>query len=188
MGLWLAQTGQSREQMEALDLDQIERIRGQPTELEVPEGPPPLAGEELQYFWDRGNKRRPLSPNRADNTKVNIVDGARRWIAFCGMLPGKPAWKPLFKLGQRGSCRTIWPVSDAKGESRIRALRTVRLSLRQLSAVYRKCTGEHLKSRLRDHFVAVTKLEYARLFGLRLEPEHKKVLGPSGFTYLAHFR
>lgn len=66
------------EPMQAIDLDQIERIRGQLAELDVPEAPPPLTSEELQYFWDRGNKRRPLPPNHADNTKVNIVDGTRR--------------------------------------------------------------------------------------------------------------
>ncbi|KAI3327466.1 hypothetical protein F4824DRAFT_484708 [Ustulina deusta] len=40
--------------MAALDLGQIERIRGQLAELEVPEAPPSLTAEELQYFWDRG--------------------------------------------------------------------------------------------------------------------------------------
>lgn len=83
--------------MEALDLDQIERIRGQLAELDVPEAPSPLTSWELQYFRDRGSKRRPLPPNRADNTKVNIVDGTRRWTAFCEALPGAPAWKPLVK-------------------------------------------------------------------------------------------
>ncbi|KAF2179594.1 hypothetical protein K469DRAFT_693963 [Zopfia rhizophila CBS 207.26] len=73
-------------------------------------------------------------------------------------------------------------------KSRIGTLSTIRLYLRQLSAVYRKYTGEHLESRLRDHFVAVAKLKITRLFGLRQEPKHKKVLNPSGFTYLAHFR
>ncbi|KAJ2905570.1 hypothetical protein MKZ38_005033 [Zalerion maritima] len=62
---------QSREPM---DLDQIERIRGQLAGLGVPKAPP-LILEEFQYFWDRGNKRRPFPPNRADNTKVNLVDG-----------------------------------------------------------------------------------------------------------------
>jgi len=80
-----------------MDLNQIDRIRGQLAELDVPDAPPPLTSEELQHFWDRGNKRRPLPPNRADNTKVSIVDGTRRWTAFCEALPGAPTWKPLVK-------------------------------------------------------------------------------------------
>ncbi|KAI1291664.1 hypothetical protein F5Y03DRAFT_388333 [Xylaria venustula] len=177
--------------MEALDLDQIERIRGQLAGLEAPEAPPSLTSEELQYFWDRGNKRRPLPPNRADNTKVNIIDGTRRWSAFCEALPGAPAWKPLVKTlswDNRGLAEAFARYLMRREKSRIGALSTIRLYLRQLSAIYRKYTGEHLESRLRDHFVAVAKLEHARLFGLRQEPKHKKVLDPSGFTYLAHFR
>ncbi|RYP81495.1 hypothetical protein DL769_001966 [Monosporascus sp. CRB-8-3] len=73
-------------------------------------------------------------------------------------------------------------------KSRIGALSTIRLYLQQLSAIHRKYTGEALELRLRDHFMAIVKAEHERLFGLRRGPKHKKVLDPSGFTYLAHFR
>ncbi|KAH8747986.1 hypothetical protein F5883DRAFT_697821 [Diaporthe sp. PMI_573] len=154
------------------------------------EAPPPLTSEELQWIWDRGNKRRPLPPNRADNTKANIVDGTRRWSAFCEALPGKPAWKPLVKTlswDNRGLAEAFARFLMRRENSRIGALSTICLYLRQLSAIYRKYTGETLELRLRDHFVAIAKAEHARLFGLRREPKHKKALDPSGFTYLAHF-
>jgi hypothetical protein len=73
-------------------------------------------------------------------------------------------------------------------KSRINALATIKVYSRQLSAVYRKYTGEHLESRLRDYFVAVARQEIEKLFGLRREPKRKGVLDPSGFMYLAHFR
>lgn len=73
-------------------------------------------------------------------------------------------------------------------KTRISSVSTIRIYLRQLSAVFRKYTGTELEKRLRDHFVSVAKLEIARKFGLRVEPKHKDVLGPQGFTYLAYFR
>ncbi|RYP47360.1 hypothetical protein DL768_006571 [Monosporascus sp. mg162] len=54
--------------MGTLDLAQIGRIQAELAELETPDAPL-LTSKELQYFWDRGNKRRPLLPDRADNTK-----------------------------------------------------------------------------------------------------------------------
>lgn len=105
-------------------------------------------------------------------------------------MPGVPAWKPLVKTlswDNRGLAEAFARYLMRREKSRIGAVSTIRLYLRQLSAIYRKYTGEHLESRLRGHFVAVAKLEHARLFGLRQEPKHKKVLDPSGFTYLAHF-
>lgn len=36
--------------------------------------------------------------------------------------------------------------------------------------------------------MSVAKLEIRHVFGLRVEPKHKRVLGPAGFTYLAYFR
>ncbi|KAI1097827.1 hypothetical protein F4804DRAFT_326461 [Jackrogersella minutella] len=75
-----------------------------------------------------------------------------------------------------------------RDKSRIAALNTLRQYLRRLYMIYRKYTGKDLERRLRDHLLAVAKLEHTRLFGLRIESKHKKVLDPSGFTYLAHFR
>lgn len=184
------QTGQSYQPIEALDLDQLERIRCQLTKLDVPEAPPALTSEELQWIWNRGNTRRPLPPNRADNTKANIVDGTRRWKAFSEALPGKPDWKALVKTlswENRGLAEAFARFLMRRENSRIGALGTIRQYLRQLSQIYRKYTGETLELRLRDHFVAVAKAEYVRLFGLRREPKHKNVLDPSGFTYLAYF-
>jgi hypothetical protein len=73
-------------------------------------------------------------------------------------------------------------------KSRIGSESTIRVYLRQLSAVFRKYTGTELDKRLRDHFVSVAKLEITPKFGLRVEPKHKEVLDPRGFTYLSHFR
>ena len=100
----------------SLDLIQIARIQAQLAALETPEAPP-LTSEELQHYWDRGNERRPIRPRHSDNTKVNIVNGQRRWIAFCASLPNAPAWKPPFEnteLGQQGSCRVIRQVPGAE--------------------------------------------------------------------------
>ncbi|KAI0122056.1 hypothetical protein F4814DRAFT_438190 [Daldinia grandis] len=140
--------------MTVFDLDRTERIRGQLVELKVPEAPPSLSSKELQYFWDRGNKRRPLPPNPADNTKALVM---------------------RLDCNNRGLAESLARYLMRRTKSRIRALSTIRLYLRQLSAIYRK-------------YKAVSRLELSRIFGLRQEPKHKKVLDPSGFTYLAHFR
>lgn len=177
------------EPIEDLDLD-LRRIRGQLEEQEAPE-PPRLTSDELQYFWDRGNKRRPLPPNRADNTKVNIAEATKRWCAFCQALPRAPAWKPLLKTlnwDNRGLFDAFSRYVMRREKSRVSALATIKVYFRQLSAVYRKYTGEHLELRLRDYFVTVAKQEIEKLFGLRREPKRKGVLDPPGFMYLAHFR
>lgn len=62
--------------MGTLDLAQISQIQAELAELETLEAPP-LTSEELQHFWYRGNKRRPLPPNRADNAKLTLVNGER---------------------------------------------------------------------------------------------------------------
>lgn len=73
-------------------------------------------------------------------------------------------------------------------KSRIGALSTIRVYLRELSAVYRRYTDVELDKKLRNHFVAIAKLEITPKFGLRVEPKHKKVLNLAGFIYLAYFR
>jgi hypothetical protein len=60
--------------METPDPAQMSSIQARLSELEAPEAPP-LTSEELQYFWDRGNSRRPLRPKRADKTKLNAIVG-----------------------------------------------------------------------------------------------------------------
>ena len=62
--------------------------------------------------------------------------------------------------------------------SRISSLVTIRLYLRELSAVYPKYTGTHLDKQVRDHFLANAKLEIAPKFRLRVEPNRKNHLGP----------
>ncbi|KAJ2893428.1 hypothetical protein MKZ38_008686 [Zalerion maritima] len=176
--------------MGTLDLAQISQIQAELAELETPEAPP-LTSEELQHFWDRGNKRRPLPPNCADNTKVNLANGERRWRAFCAKLPGHPAWKPLLKTlswENRGLAELFARYLMRREKSRIGALSTIRVYLRELSAVYRRYTDAEFAKQLRNHFVAVAKIEITPKFGLRVEPKHKKVLNPAGFTYLAYFR
>ncbi|KAK8106641.1 hypothetical protein PG999_010000 [Apiospora kogelbergensis] len=176
--------------MGSLDLAQIGRIQEQLAEAERPEAPQ-LTAEELQHYWDRGNKRHPTSPNRAIHTQANIVDGQRRWIAFCQQLPNAPDWKALLKTlswDNRGLGESFCRYLMRRKKSAIGTLSTIRLYLRQLSAVYWKYTGAELEKRFKDHIVLILKLEIAPKFGLRVEPKHKKVLNPAGFTYLAHFR
>jgi hypothetical protein len=175
---------------ETLDIFQISSIRARLVELEPPEAPP-LTSEELQHFWDRGNSRRPLPPKHADRTKLNIILGQRQWRAFCDTLQRKPAWKPLVKTlswANKGLAEAFARFLMRREKSRIGAESTIRLYLRQLSAVFRKYTGTTLDKRVRDHFVAVAKCEITPKFGLRVEPKRKDTLDPRGFTYLAHFR
>ncbi|KAI1207667.1 uncharacterized protein F4807DRAFT_173788 [Annulohypoxylon truncatum] len=174
-----------------IDYDLLGRVQEELAGWEGQGAQPLLTSEELQNIWDRGNGRRPLPPNRADNTKVNIADGTRRWIAFCEALPGKPEWKALLKTlswENRGLPEAFARYLMRRDKSRIMALSTIRQYLRQLYMIYRKYTDKDLDKRLRDHLLTVVKLEHTRLFGLRIEPKHKKVLDPSGFTYLAYFR
>lgn len=78
--------------MEALDLDQIKRIRSQLTELDMLGALPLLTSIGLQYFWDLRHKRCPLPLNRADITKVIIGDSTlRRWNVLCEALPSTAA-------------------------------------------------------------------------------------------------
>ncbi|KAI1169294.1 hypothetical protein F5B18DRAFT_17311 [Nemania serpens] len=98
----------------------------------VPEAPPSLTAGELQYFWGRENKRRLLPPNRADNTKANIIHGTRRWGALCEALPGAPAWKPLVKTlswDNRGLGKAFARYLMRREKSKIGALSTIRLHL-----------------------------------------------------------
>lgn len=173
-----------------MDNSQISRIRAQLAEQEEPDAPP-LTVEELQYIQDRGNARRPLPPNHSDNYKANVADGTRRWKAFCEFLPDKSAWKDHLKTlswDNKGLPEAFARYLMRRPKARIRTESTIREYLRQLSAAYHKYTGHELEERLRDHFVAVARLEITPKFGLRVEPKAKRVLDPSGFTYLAHFR
>lgn len=173
-----------------MDFDQISRIRAQLTEDDEPPDRP-LTAEELQYVWDRGNRRRPLPPNHSDNTKVNIVGAIERWKGFCEWLPEKPAWKPLVRTlswENKGLAESFARYLMRRPGARIGALSTIRLYLRQLSAVFKKFTGRVLDQRVRDHFVQICVLEIKPKFGLRAEPKRKNVLHPSAFTYLTHFR
>src|SRR5437667_12800673 len=129
--------------METLDLAQIGRIQEELAELETPEAPP-VTSEELQYIWDRGNSRRPFRPNRSDNTKLNIVGGQRRWAAFCASLRGTPAWKPLLKTlswDNKGLAEAFARYLMRRDKSRIGTVSTIRLYLRELSAVFLKYNG-----------------------------------------------
>ncbi len=175
--------------LSTMDHGLIGRIQAQLAELEAPEAPP-LTSEELQYIWDRGNNRRPLRPNHSENYKLNLVDGQRRWIKFCKDLHGSSDWKPLPKTlswENRGLAESFARFCMRRDKSRISSESTIRLYLRQLSALFKKYAGQDLEDKVRDHFLAVAKREITVLFGLRVEPKRKRVLSPSGFTYLAHF-
>ena len=63
--------------MGSMDLALVNRVQARLAERETPQHRP-LTSEELQDYVDRGNRRRPLPPNNADNSKVNIVDGENR--------------------------------------------------------------------------------------------------------------
>ena len=172
-----------------MDPAQIRRIREELAEQDIPEAPP-LTAEELQYVWDRGNSRRPIPPNFSDNTKVNIARATQQWRKFCKSLPQQPAWKPLVKTlswDNKGLAESFARYLMRRPKARVTTESTIRLYLRQLSAVFKKYTGGELEVRVRDHFVHVAKQELRHKFGLRREPKRKNVLDPSGFTYLAHF-
>ncbi len=172
-----------------MDLDLIGQIQAQLAELDAPEAPP-LTSEELQYIWDRGNGRRPLRPNFSENTKLNAVDGQRRWIAFCTQFPDNPDWKHLLQTlswDNRGLAESFARFCMRRKKARIGATSTIRQYLRQLSALFKKYTGRVLEENVRAHFLAVAKQEITRQFGLRVEPKPKKVLGPAAFTYLAYY-
>ncbi len=151
----------------------------------------PLTGDQLQRICDKGNNRRPLPRDHSDSTKLNIVNGQRRWRAFCAVLPDRPEWRSHVKSlswENRGLAEAFVRYFMQRAGSRITSLGTVRVYLRQLSAVYYKYAGEDLEWRVRAHFLAYAKLEIKPKFALRIEPKRKKYLGPEAFAYLAWFR
>ncbi len=168
-----------------------ERVRAQlaarPTPAEVP-----LTSDELHHIYHRGNERRPLPPDRAHNTIVNLVVAEKRWRSFCAFFrdPQGRGWKTVL----RALCWEEKGIADAfalwfmrRRGARIRSLAIPRRYLRDLSALYFRFQGSELDERVRGHMLQTAKQELAPKFGLRTEPKRKNILGPRGFTYLGHF-
>ena len=168
-----------------------ERVRAQlaawPTLAAVP-----LTSDELHNIYHRGNGRRPLPPDRADNTIVNLVHAENRWRNFCEFFqdPQGRGWKTLLRAlcwKEKGIADAFaWWFMRRKG-SRITSLVTPSRHLRDLSALRFRFQGSELDDRVRDHMLRIVKQELAPKFGLRTEPKRKNILGPRGFTYLVHF-
>jgi hypothetical protein len=168
-----------------------ERVRDQLAAWPTPTALP-LTSVELHNIYIRGNKRRPLPPDRADNTIVNIVHAEKRWRSFYAFFedPQGRGWKTLL----RALCWEEKGIADAfarwfmrRNGARIRSLGTPRRYLRDLSALYFRFQGSELDERVRGHMLQTAKQELAPKFGLRTEPKRKKILGPRGFTYLVHY-
>ncbi|TPX11403.1 uncharacterized protein E0L32_007822 [Thyridium curvatum] len=168
-----------------------ERVRAQLANSVTPIAKP-VSLTELHHLYHRGNDRRPLPPNRAHQTIINLVRTEARWRNFCDSFndPKGRDWKTLLRAlcwEERGIVDAFARWFVRREGSRVTAESSARRYLRDLSALFFRYQGFELEKRLRDHMRQIAKVELTPLFGLRVEPKHKNILGPRGFTYLVHF-
>jgi hypothetical protein len=163
------------------------RLAAWPTSAAVP-----LTSDELHNIYHRGNDRRPLLPDRADNTIVNLVYTEKRWRNYCEFFqdPQGRGWKTLLRAlcwKKKGIADTFARCFIRRKGTRNRSLATPCRYLRDLSVLYFRFQGSELDERVRGHMLQTAKQELAPKFRLRTEPKCKSILGPCSFIYLVHF-